>query len=69
MDRRLDAIELHNCLHSCHAHRGTGTGVIEAKLAQQLLYLKLKPFYRVFLDLKKAFDLMDREHCIGILEG
>ena len=69
MDRRLDAIELHDCLHGCCAHHGTGTRVIEAKLAQQLSYLKLKPFYGVFLDLKKAFDLMDREHCIGILEG
>jgi hypothetical protein len=69
MDRRLDAIELHDCLHGCRAHRGTGTGVIKAKLAQQLLYLELKPFYGVFLDLKKAFDLMDRERCIMILEG
>ncbi len=59
MDRRLDAIKLHDCLHGCRADRGTGTGVIEAKLAQQLSYLKLKPFYGVFLDLRKAFDLMD----------
>jgi hypothetical protein len=69
MDRRLDAIELHDCLHGCRAHCGTGTGVIEAKLAQQLSYLELKPFYGVFLDLKKAFDSMDRERCIMILEG
>jgi hypothetical protein len=69
MDRRLDAIELHDCLHGCRAHRGTGTGVIKAKLAQQLSYLELKPFYGVFLDLKKAFDSMDRERCIMILEG
>jgi hypothetical protein len=46
-----------------------GTAVIEAKLAQQLLYLELRPFYGVFLDLKKAFDAMDRERCILILEG
>jgi len=69
MDRRLDVIELHNCLHGCRAHRGTGTGVIEAKLAQQLSHLELKPFYGVFLDLKKAVDSMDRENCIMILEG
>ena len=69
MDRRLDVIELHDCLHGCRAHCGTGTGVIEAKLAQQLSYLELKPFYGVFLDLKKAFDSMDRERCIMILEG
>jgi len=67
MDCRLDTIKLHDCLHGCRAHRGTGTMVMEAKLAQQLLYLELKPFYGVFLDLKKAFDLMDRERCIMIL--
>jgi hypothetical protein len=69
MDCRLNAIELHDCLHGCRAKRGTGTAVIEAKMAQQLSYLELKPFYGVFLDLKKAFDSMDRECCIMILEG
>jgi hypothetical protein len=62
-------IELHDCLHGCRANHGTGTAVIEAKMAQQLSYLELKPFYGVFLDLKKAFDLMDRNRCIMILEG
>jgi hypothetical protein len=38
-------------------------------LAQQLAYLELKPFYGIFLDLWKAFDAMDRERCILILEG
>jgi hypothetical protein len=69
MDRRLDTIELHDCLHGCRAHHRIGTGVIEAKMVQQLSYLEMKPFYGVFLDLKKAFDLMDRERCIMILEG
>ena len=56
VDCRLAAIELHDCLHGCRAKRGTGTAVIEAKMAQQLSYLELKPFYGVFLDLKNAFD-------------
>jgi hypothetical protein len=34
---------LHDCLHGCCTNRGTGTAVIKAKLAQQLLYLELKP--------------------------
>jgi hypothetical protein len=46
-----------------------GTAIIEAKLAQQLSYLELKPFYGVFLDLRKAFDAMDREWAIMLLEG
>ncbi len=48
IDHRLDSIELHDSLHGCRNKRGTGTAIIEAKLAQQLSYLELKPFYGVF---------------------
>ncbi len=43
--------------------------ILEAKLAQQLAHLEQEPFYRVFLDPKKAFDAMDRERCLLILDG
>ncbi len=69
IDHRLDSIELHDSLHSCRNKCGMGTAIIEAKLAQQLLHLELKPFYGVFLDLRKAFDAMDWEQCIMLLEG
>jgi hypothetical protein len=69
VDHRLDAIKLHDSLHGCRSNCGTGTAIIEAKLAQQLLHLELKPFYGVFLDLWKAFNAMDREQCIMLLEG
>jgi hypothetical protein len=69
MDHCLDIIELHDSLHGCRHQRGTSTAIIEAKLAQQLLYLEFKPFYGVFLDLWKAFDAMDRERVIMLLEG
>jgi len=69
IDHRLNAIELHDSLHGCRDSRGTGTAIINAKLAQQLSYIELKPFYGVFLDLRKAFDAMDRERCILLLEG
>jgi hypothetical protein len=46
-----------------------GTAIIKAKLAQKLSYLEMQPFYGVFLDLRKAFDAMDREQCIMILKG
>jgi hypothetical protein len=68
IDHRLEAIDLHDSLHGCHNNRGTGTAIIEAKLAQQLSYLELKPFYSIFLDLQKAFDAMDWERCIMVLE-
>ena len=68
MDRRLDAVKLHDSLHGCLAGRGTGTGIIEAKLAQQLAHLEQAPFFGIFIDLRKAFDAMNRERCLEILE-
>jgi hypothetical protein len=44
MDIRLEKIILHDSLHGCLAGRGTGTGIIEAKLAQQLAHLEQTPF-------------------------
>jgi hypothetical protein len=68
IDHRLDSIEMHYSLHGCRNKHGTSTAIIEAKLAQQLSYLELKPFYGVFLDLRKAFE-MDWERVIMLLEG
>jgi hypothetical protein len=69
IDHRLDTIQLHNSLHGCCNKCGMGTAIIEAKLAQQLSYLELQPFYGVFMDLRKAFDAMDQDQCLMILEG
>jgi hypothetical protein len=69
MDLCLNEFDLYDLLHGCRDKRGTGTARIEAKLAQQLAHLEQAPFYGVFLDLKKALDLMDWERCLLILEG
>jgi hypothetical protein len=69
MDWRLNALPLHEALHGCRNWRGMRTEILEAKLAQQLAHLEQAHFYGVFLDLKKAFDAMDRERCLLILEG
>jgi hypothetical protein len=69
MDHRLELIALHNSLHSCRNGQGTGTAVIKAKLTQQLAQIEQAPFYGVFIDLKKAFNTMDWERCLFILEG
>ena len=69
IDHRLDAFVLHDSLHGCRNKRGIGPAIIEAKLAQQLAYLELMPFYSVFLDLRKAFDAMDRDRCNLIWKG
>ena len=67
MDLRLKNVVLHDSLHGCLAGRGTGTGIIEAKLTQQLAHLEQVPFFGVFIDLKKEFDAMDRGRCLVIL--
>ena len=69
MALRLNAFNLHYSLHGCCNARGTRTAGIKTKLAQQLAHLEQVPFYDVFFYLKKAFDAMDRERCLLILEG
>jgi hypothetical protein len=56
-------------LHGCQNGRGTGTAIIEAKLAQQLAHLEQKPFFGIFLDLKNLFNAMDRDQWLLVLEG
>jgi hypothetical protein len=69
MDQRLNAIELKSSLHGCQNSCRTRTAIIKAKLAQQLAHLEQKPFFCVFLDLKKAFDVMDQDCYLLVLEG
>ncbi|KAL7536992.1 hypothetical protein ACHAWF_005620, partial [Thalassiosira exigua] len=69
MDRRLNCLELHDCLHGYRAKRGTGTAILEAKLTQQLAWLEQHLLYGIFIDIRKAFDAMDRERCLDILAG
>ena len=68
MDNRLKILELHDCLHGFLAGCGTGTTITEFKLVQQLAYLEQVPLYGLVLDLRKAFDAMDRERCLQILK-
>jgi hypothetical protein len=69
MDLRLNAFNLHDLLHGCCNKGGTRTvgigkiGPTASSLGAQA------PFCGVFLDLKKAFNSMDRERCLLTLEG
>ena len=67
MDKRLGVVVLHDCLHGYLPKKGTGTAIMEAKLAQQLACLEQVPLYGIFIDLRKAFDAMDRGRCLAIL--
>ena len=46
-----------------------GTATLEEKLAQQLAFLQQEMIYEVFVDLKKAYDAMDRNQYLEILRG
>ena len=67
LDARFSSIELHDYLHGFRAGRGCGTGIMEAKLVQQLAFVEQCPLYAVFIDLRKAYDAMDRGRCLDIL--
>ena len=69
IDRRLQAIEFHDSLHGFLSGRGTGMATTEVKLAHQLTYLEQKPLFGIFIDLRKAYDAMDRERYLEILEA
>ena len=68
LDQRISEIELHDFLHRFRAKRGCGTGIMEATLLQQLAAREQVPLYGIFLDLRKAFDAMNRGRCLQILE-
>ena len=70
INRRIASkIQFHDSLHGFIAKRGTGTACIEAKLLQQLSVMVQKTLYYVFLDLRKAYDTVDRERLLEVLEG
>ncbi len=69
MVHRMGAIDFHPCLHGGMPKQGTGTATIEAKLAQQLAWVEQEPLYQVFVDLRKAYDHLNRAKFLGIMTG
>ena len=69
-NRRIQsAIEFDDAIHGFRPKRGTGTAIIETKLLMQLNIRMDNPIYLIFIDLKKAYDTLDREAAIRILSG
>ena len=70
IDNRVKAVvRFHDMLHGFTPCRGTGTAIIEAKLQQELAHLQRRPLFQIYLDLKKAFDSLDRPRTLDILRG
>ena len=61
LNRRITAaISLHDMLHGFWAGRGIGTSTLEAKLLQELTAMRGGVLFEVFLDLRKAYNTLDR---------
>jgi hypothetical protein len=69
MVAQLSVIELHDCLHGELPKWGMGTAIMEVKLQQQLAWVEQEPLYQIYLDLRKAYDALDRGRCLEILAG
>ena len=65
--RLRSSIVIHDVLHGFRQGRGTGTAIMEAKLEQQLSGIVHDPLFWVFINVRKAYDSLDRGICMDIL--
>ena len=61
-------IAFHGVLYGFLASHGTDTTSLEAKLIQKLMAMKEEVLYAIYMDLHKAYDALDRDICLEILE-
>ena len=64
-----NAINLKDTLNGFIKGRGVGTAIMEAKLVQQLAEIVHEPILQVFIDMRKAYDSLDRGRCMEIIRG
>ena len=55
-------------VHGFRKHRGTYTAIGEAKMRMQIEACTSSPVYQVYLDLSKAYDSIDRDRTLKIME-
>ena len=67
--RLSSSISFQNVLNVFCAGRRTGTTTLEAKLLQQLTAMREAVLHYILLDLRKAYDALDRYLCLYILVG
>ena len=56
-------------LRKFRAVRGIGTVTLEAKLVQNMAGITNEPLLKIFLDVRKTYDSLDRGRCMEILRG
>jgi hypothetical protein len=55
--------------HGFRNFRGTRTATVEAKAGNAIAKQSGKPYFMVFLDMKKAYNTVDRKRTLDILKG
>jgi Reverse transcriptase (RNA-dependent DNA polymerase) len=66
---RLGCIPFDDALHGFRPGRGTGNATLRAKLLTESSLRRGTMLYQIFLDLKKAYDTLDRARTLSILEA
>ena len=61
--------QFHDVLHGFHAGRGTAMAAMEIKLSQDLSRVNQYPLFLVLLDMSKAYNTVDHDRLIRVLEG
>jgi Reverse transcriptase (RNA-dependent DNA polymerase) len=67
--RSTSSINLHESIHGFRTHRGTGTAIMNVKLLMQYIQRDINPMYMIFLDVKKAYDTVDWDRILQLLQS
>ena len=63
----MAAISFRATLHGFWSGKGMGTTALEYKLIQQLMSMRGAVLLEIFLDLRKAYDALDRKRALDLL--
>ena len=68
IDNRVKAVvEYHDLMHGFISQHGTSAATLEAKLTQELACVLQVALFQVFLDLRKAYDTLDRPRALEVM--
>ena len=69
IDTRLcSSLQMHDVLHRFRYRRGTGTAIMELKLAQEISRIYQEPLFLFLLGLRKAYDTVEQYRLFITLE-
>ena len=70
INSRISAkVKFDDAIHGFRLSRGTSTAIMEAKLLAQLCCQSDEALFVVFLDLMKAYDMLDQSRAMEVLKG